>query len=95
MTASRQLHAGTPEQLDGQPHISRTRASIVLAIGVFAIGTPLHAYPLRSWGAMIGLALVTQVVGHLSVATSSIGHRALARSNRSRCSNDRTRTDAH
>ena len=44
-----------------------TAASTLLLICV-AIGTPLHGFPATSWWAMLGLALVTQVVGHLSVA---------------------------
>ncbi len=50
--------------------ISGVTAAATLLIICLAIGTPLHGYPIRSWGAMIGLALVTQVVGHLSVAYS-------------------------
>jgi len=50
--------------------ISGVTAAATLLVICLAIGTPLHGYPLRSWGAMIGLALVTQVVGHLSVAYS-------------------------
>jgi len=50
--------------------ISGVTAAATLLMICLAIGTPLHGYPLRSWGAMIGLALVTQVAGHLSVAYS-------------------------
>jgi drug/metabolite transporter (DMT)-like permease len=48
--------------------ISGVTAAATLLVICLAIGTPLHGYPARSWGAMIGLALITQVVGHLSVA---------------------------
>src|SRR5690242_11763553 len=50
--------------------ISGVTAAATLLVICLAIGTPLHGYPARSRGAMIGLALVTQVVGHLSVAYS-------------------------
>src|SRR6476469_3379740 len=50
--------------------ISGVTAAATLLLICLAIGTPLHGYPLKSWGAMLGLALVTQVVGHLSVAYS-------------------------
>jgi drug/metabolite transporter (DMT)-like permease len=50
--------------------ISGVTAAATLLLICLAIGTPLHGYPVRSWGAMIGLALVTQVIGHLSVAYS-------------------------
>jgi drug/metabolite transporter (DMT)-like permease len=50
--------------------ISGVTAAATLLVICLAIGTPLHGFPLRSWGAMIGLAFVTQVVGHLSVAYS-------------------------
>lgn len=48
--------------------ISGVAAAVTLLLICVVIGTPLHGYPARSWWAMIGLALVTQVVGHLSVA---------------------------
>jgi drug/metabolite transporter (DMT)-like permease len=48
--------------------ISGVTAAATLLVICLAIGTPLHGYPAKSWGAMIGLALITQVVGHLSVA---------------------------
>jgi drug/metabolite transporter (DMT)-like permease len=48
--------------------ISGVTAAATLLVICLAVGTPLHGYPARSWGAMIGLAMVTQVVGHLSVA---------------------------
>jgi drug/metabolite transporter (DMT)-like permease len=48
--------------------ISGVTAAATLLVICLAIGTPLHGYPAKSWGAMVGLALVTQVVGHLSVA---------------------------
>ena len=50
--------------------ISGVTAAATLLVICLAVGTPLHGFPARSWGAMIGLALVTQVVGHLSVAYS-------------------------
>jgi drug/metabolite transporter (DMT)-like permease len=50
--------------------ISGVAAVATLLVICLAIGTPLHGYPAQSWWAMIGLALVTQVVGHLSVAYS-------------------------
>jgi drug/metabolite transporter (DMT)-like permease len=50
--------------------ISGVTASLTLLLICLAIGTPLGGYPARSWGALIGLALVTQVVGHLSVVYS-------------------------
>jgi drug/metabolite transporter (DMT)-like permease len=48
--------------------ISGVAAAVTLLVICVVIGTPLHGYPARSWWALIGLALVTQVVGHLSVA---------------------------
>lgn len=48
--------------------ISGVAAAATLLLVCLVIGTPLHGYPARSWWALIGLALVTQVVGHLSVA---------------------------
>ena len=48
--------------------ISGVAATVTLLLICLVIGTPLHGYPARSWWALIGLALVTQVVGHLSVA---------------------------
>jgi drug/metabolite transporter (DMT)-like permease len=50
--------------------ISGVAASVTLLVICLVIGTPLAGYPARSWWALIGLALVTQVVGHLSVAYS-------------------------
>lgn len=50
--------------------ISGVTAFVTLLLICLVIGTPLWGYPARSWGALIGLALVTQVVGHLSVAYS-------------------------
>jgi drug/metabolite transporter (DMT)-like permease len=50
--------------------ISGVAAAATLLVICVIIGTPLHGYPARSWWALIGLALVTQVVGHLSVAYS-------------------------
>jgi drug/metabolite transporter (DMT)-like permease len=46
-----------------------TAAATLLAICV-VIGTPLYGFSTTSWLALLGLALVTQVVGHLSVAFS-------------------------
>jgi drug/metabolite transporter (DMT)-like permease len=48
--------------------ISGVTAVVSLWLVCVAIGTPLWGYPARSWAALVGLALVTQVVGHLSVA---------------------------
>lgn len=48
--------------------ISGVTAAIVLLAICLVIGTPLRGFPAQSWWAMLGLALVTQVVGHLSVA---------------------------
>jgi drug/metabolite transporter (DMT)-like permease len=48
--------------------ISGVTASLSLLLVCLVIGTPLHGYPASSWWALGGLALVTQVVGHLSVA---------------------------
>jgi drug/metabolite transporter (DMT)-like permease len=50
--------------------ISGVAAAATLLLICLVLGTPLHGYPARSWWALIGLALVTQVVGHLSVAYS-------------------------
>jgi drug/metabolite transporter (DMT)-like permease len=48
--------------------VSGVAAVVTLLVICLVIGTPLHGYPARSWWALVGLALVTQVVGHLSVA---------------------------
>ena len=50
--------------------VSGVTAVATLLVICLAMGTPLAGYPARSWWALIGLALVTQVVGHLSVAYS-------------------------
>jgi drug/metabolite transporter (DMT)-like permease len=50
--------------------ISGVTASATLLLVCVALRTPLWDYPARSWWALLGLALVTQVVGHLSVAYS-------------------------
>lgn len=50
--------------------ISGVTAAITLLAICLVIGTPLTGFPVQSWWAMLGLALVTQVVGHLSVAYS-------------------------
>jgi drug/metabolite transporter (DMT)-like permease len=50
--------------------ISGVAAVATLLVICLVIGTPLHGFPAKSWWALIGLALVTQVVGHLSVAYS-------------------------
>jgi drug/metabolite transporter (DMT)-like permease len=47
--------------------ISGVTASLTLLPVCLVMGTPLAGYPLRSWGALVGLAMVTQVIGHLSV----------------------------
>ena len=48
--------------------ISGVAAAVTLLVICLVIGTPLRGYSSQSWWALIGLALVTQVVGHLSVA---------------------------
>jgi len=48
--------------------ISGVTAAVTLLLICLVIGTPLSGYPAQSWWALIGLALVTQVIGHLSVA---------------------------
>lgn len=48
--------------------ISGVAAALTLLVICLIIGTPLRGYATQSWWALIGLALVTQVVGHLSVA---------------------------
>ena len=48
--------------------ISGVAAAATLLGICLVIGTPLSGYTTQSWWALIGLALVTQVVGHLSVA---------------------------
>jgi drug/metabolite transporter (DMT)-like permease len=50
--------------------ISGVAAAVTLLLICLVIGTPLRGFPAQSWWALIGLALVTQVVGHLSVAYS-------------------------
>ena len=50
--------------------ISGVTAAATLLVICLVIGTPLHGFPATSWLALFGLALVTQVVGHLSVAYS-------------------------
>ena len=50
--------------------ISGVAAVVTLLAICLVLGTPLHGYPARTWWALVGLALVTQVVGHLSVAYS-------------------------
>ena len=50
--------------------ISGVTAAVSLLAICLIIGTPLHGFPTTSWLALLGLALVTQVVGHLSVAFS-------------------------
>jgi drug/metabolite transporter (DMT)-like permease len=50
--------------------ISGVAATVTLLVICLAIGTPLAGFPAQSWWALVGLALVTQVVGHLSVAYS-------------------------
>ena len=50
--------------------ISGVTAAVTLLIICLAIGTPLHGFTATGWWALLGLALVTQVVGHLSVAYS-------------------------
>ena len=50
--------------------ISGVAAVATLLVICLVIGTPLRGYSAQSWWALIGLALVTQVIGHLSVAYS-------------------------
>ncbi|MEP6618135.1 MAG: DMT family transporter [bacterium] len=50
--------------------ISGVTAAVWLLAICFVMGTPFTGYPPQSWLALVGLALVTQVVGHLSVAYS-------------------------
>jgi drug/metabolite transporter (DMT)-like permease len=50
--------------------ISGVTAAATLLVICLVIGTPLHGFPTTSWLALLGLALVTQVIGHLSVAYS-------------------------
>ena len=53
--------------------VSGVAAVAMLLIICLVIGTPLLGYSVRSWWSLLGLALVTQVVGHLSVAYA-LGH---------------------
>ena len=48
--------------------ISGVAATATLLVICLVIGTPLSGYSAQSWWSLIGLALVTQVVGHLCVA---------------------------
>jgi len=50
--------------------ISGVVASVALLLICLAIGAPLHGFSTESWAALIALALVTQVVGHMCVAYS-------------------------
>ena len=50
--------------------ISGVTGALTLLVICLVMGTPLHGFPAGSWLALLGLALVTQVVGHLSVAYS-------------------------
>jgi drug/metabolite transporter (DMT)-like permease len=50
--------------------ISGVVASVTLLLICLAIGTPLHGFSIDSWAALIALALVTQVIGHMCVAYS-------------------------
>jgi drug/metabolite transporter (DMT)-like permease len=50
--------------------ISGVAAVATLLVICLVLRTPLWGYPARSWWALVGLALVTQVIGHLSVAYS-------------------------
>jgi drug/metabolite transporter (DMT)-like permease len=50
--------------------ISGVVASITLLVICLAIGAPLHGFSIDSWAALVALALVTQVIGHLCVAYS-------------------------
>ena len=48
--------------------MSGVAATITLVIICLGVGAPLSGFSTRTWLAMIGLALVTQVMGHLCVA---------------------------
>lgn len=50
--------------------ISGVTAAATLLVICLVIGTPLTGFPASSWWALGGLALVTQVVGHLAVASA-------------------------
>ena len=50
--------------------ISVGTAAAFLLLVCLVLRTPVWGYPLQSWFALLGLALVTQVVGHLAVAHS-------------------------
>lgn len=58
--------------------ISGVAATVTLLAICLAIGTPLGGFPASSWWALAGLALCTQVVGHLSVAYA-LGRLPVAR----------------
>ncbi|MDB4912461.1 MAG: protein of unknown function transrane [Gemmatimonadetes bacterium] len=48
--------------------VSGVAAALTLFVICLVLGTPLWGYSAKSWSALIGLALVTQIMGHLSVA---------------------------
>lgn len=48
--------------------ISGVVASVSLLLICLAIGAPLRGFSTESWAALIALALVTQVIGHMCVA---------------------------
>jgi drug/metabolite transporter (DMT)-like permease len=50
--------------------LSGVVASVTLLLICLGIGTPLRGFSTESWAALIALALVTQVVGHMCVAYS-------------------------
>jgi drug/metabolite transporter (DMT)-like permease len=50
--------------------VSGVVASVTLLLICLVIRAPLSGFPPRSWAALVGLALVTQVIGHLAVAYS-------------------------
>jgi len=50
--------------------ISGVVASVALLLICVAIGAPFRGFSTESWAALIALALVTQVVGHMCVAYS-------------------------
>jgi drug/metabolite transporter (DMT)-like permease len=50
--------------------VSGVVASVTLLLICLGIGTPLRGFSTESWAALIALALVTQVVGHMCVAYS-------------------------
>jgi len=50
--------------------VSGVTAALALLVICLVMRVPLRGFPVTGWWAVVGLALVTQVVGHLSVAYS-------------------------